>query len=310
MSLVTTPGSSEATSYITVEEADEILVLTGLRTPSWAALEDSVELRFITSNMGPYTFEVDFSDKLLFQVGTGVDQEVTLTGTDRTALQVATQINNATTGINCVATLSNTIEFRMESQDDTLTVKDIANAAYTILGITLGAYEAGSVEGAKEYRLILAAQLIGHLSIRGERAYTGQALDFPRSLQTDPTKIPDAVKETQAILACLVIQPNMEQQQTYVNTIGIPESLKNAAATDVKVAGIMDVKLSTTSTSTGASTSTTVTSTATSMNDVALVYCLPAYLRMKPYITQIRGGLIHGGVHTEYTPLPAVVDVP
>lgn len=57
----------------------------------------------------------------------------------------------------------------------------------------------------KEYRLKMAANLIGYLRLRGMKAYRGQRLAFPRTHQPDVKIIPPEVKEAQAFISYSVV---------------------------------------------------------------------------------------------------------
>lgn len=64
----------------------------------------------------------------------------------------------------------------------------------------------------KEYRLKLAAHMIGYLRLRGMRAYQGQRLCFPRTHQTNVRTIPTEVKEAQAFIAVSVVHRGLENR--------------------------------------------------------------------------------------------------
>lgn len=57
----------------------------------------------------------------------------------------------------------------------------------------------------KEYRLRLAAEIMGYLRLRGSRVYKNQRLSFPRTHQLNVEEIPQEVKEAQAFIAISVI---------------------------------------------------------------------------------------------------------
>lgn len=291
MSLNTLAGSRTADSYITLEELEEILVATGMVSPAWNSLNQSAAFRCSTAEAGPYTFIEDVTDTVSFTVGTGSAQVVTLTGTNLNALLVATQINDSTTGINAVPTLSNTIDLYTVDYTKKLTINAAEDSAYTVLGLTVGEYESASLDAQKEYLLMLSALLIGRLPLKGKRVYTGQALDFPRTSQSDVTEIPDAVKEAQAIIASMVILPNMQNHSQWSSDLNMPSSLRESSVSRVQVAGIMTVDMT--------SSSNLLTQASLQSSPVNLllrsadVYCLPVYLRMRPYLSQFKGGVIN-----------------
>lgn len=64
----------------------------------------------------------------------------------------------------------------------------------------------------KEYRLKLAANLIGFLRYRGIKAYRGQRLAFPRTHQGNVKVIPPEVKEAQAFIAYSVIHRGLSNR--------------------------------------------------------------------------------------------------
>jgi hypothetical protein len=133
----------------------------------------------------------------------------------------------------------------------------------------------------KEYMLKVAAMLMGMLPLSGRRIYQQQTLDFPRTSVVDYNIIPPEVKEAQALIACLVVQPNLDKQTDISDSFYIPIGMQNTVVDSVQVAGIMTVKSS-------ASTSVDVNITSrTLLESVSGVFMLPVYMRLKPYLTQI-----------------------
>jgi len=86
-----------------------------------------------------FTFLSDSSDKLLLAVGSGDDQEVTLTGVNATAAQVAASINAGTTGITASA-VAGKVRLVANNSANTLYVKTITHDAYSVLGLSVGNY--------------------------------------------------------------------------------------------------------------------------------------------------------------------------
>lgn len=70
----------------------------------------------------------------------------------------------------------------------------------------------------KEYRLRLAADIMGHLRLKGSRVYKHQRLPFPRTHQIDVTSIPFEVKEAQAFIAISVIHRGIAGRPASPNT--------------------------------------------------------------------------------------------
>lgn len=142
--------------------------------------------------------------------------------------------------------------------------------------------------GAKELRLKLSAHFIGTLPLRGKRVYKYQALAFPRNSQLDVTKIPTAVKEAQALLAYLLVDPNIsltDPSQSPSEAVLLDEALVRS----VEVVGIMKVGLQ--------NTVEAATLKAQAALESYLYKAMRAYggfiwLLLKPYISQIRGGNI------------------
>jgi hypothetical protein len=294
--LVTEVGGTTSNSYITLQEAEGLISAYGINIDRWNSLDETSALRFTTSQAGPYSFTLNVNDKLKLAVGAGSDQTVTLTGQHLNALSVCNQLNDQTVGVDWRPTLDNRISVYTDTHSDSLYIKSITNNAYSILGIAIGTYIQTAITTYKEYLLQLGALMIGHLPLRGRRTTTTQALDFPRFMQDysdtsdlpeSATKIPDVVKTAQALLTCMVIEPNMNMQSIMAGEFDSPSWLQDSSVKQVQVAGIMTVKL-------GASSDSSSGSGSGSSKSAALVnvYGLPVYLLMKPYLTQIRGGVI------------------
>ncbi len=311
MALIITPGGSSADSYITVEEAELILANTGMITDSWSALSDNQGLRCTGSISGPFIPLTGISDTLSFTLGEGEDQEITIASSlddddnpiPLTSTQVCVALNAQVSGFTFTSTADSRIVITTTVATDTLYINPVDTSAYAIFGFVAGTYE-DHVAYSKEYLLKVSAQLIGFMPIRGERVYEYQALDFPRTVQRDTEMIPVPVKEAQAILASLVVLPNLMEQTSMSDEALLPTSLQNAIVDKVKVAGIMDV--STTSTSSSSSSSSSVSTNMMSLMTRAFV--LPVYLRMKPYISQIRGGALISPEDFAYPLLDEVVE--
>jgi hypothetical protein len=161
-----------------------------------------------------------------------------------------------------------------------LYIKNVQKSLHSTFGLALGYYP-DIVSYKKEYMLKVAAMLMGMLPLSGRRIYQQQTLDFPRTSVVNYNVIPPEVKEAQALIACLVVQPNLDKQTDISDSFYIPIGMQNTVVSSVKVAGIMDVKSE-------ASTSVDVNITnRTLMEAVAGVFLLPIYMRLKPFLTQI-----------------------
>jgi hypothetical protein len=293
--LVTTAGYKYSNSYITLEEAESILTNTGMKTEAWQLLSSGRTDRVTGAVAGPYILLPGVNDTLLLSLSedSADDKTVIFPGsgdafTDpitMTATQVCVEINKQISEITATPTSLGSIKLSIADPTGTLYIKTVDQAAYSTFGLIIDSYP-DTVSSRKEYILEIAAQLIGLMPISGSRVYEKQGLDFPRDSQLDVTIIPDEVKEAQALLACLVVQPNLDLQPGFSNNLYIPSGAQNLAVTDVKVAGIMDVK------ATNSTAIDTTTITRSLLESLAGVFLLPVYTRMKPFLTQIRGGTL------------------
>lgn len=295
--LETEVGGATSNSYITLIEAEAIIAAYGMGTDRWQSLDEMSSLRFTTNQAGPYSFTLNINDKVKFSVGSGSDQTATLTGSHLNALSVCNQLNDQTTGVNWIPTLDNKISVYTDVHSAQLIVKSVTNNAYSVLGITVGTYTQTAITAYKEYLLQLGALMIGHLPLRGRRTTVTQALDFPRFMQdysesmelpTSATVIPDAVKTAQALLTCMVVEPNANMQSIMSGEFDSPSWLQNSTVKQVQVAGIMTVKLGSSDEASSSGSAGNSSKPASLVN----VYGLPVYMLMKPYLTQIRGGVI------------------
>ena len=287
----TTVGGLTSNSYITVSEADSIITASGLSTTYWQDLSTNQSLRITGTVAGPFAPLSGTSDKMLLAVGEdGEDQEVTITyeGDEVSAEALCALLNDQVSGFTFSPNSDSTLSISVTEPTDTLYIKVTDMSAYSVLGIPSGTY-IDEVTSVKEFLLQLSAQLVGYLSLRGGRYDIDQVLDFPRIIRSSDAEndpyIPEQVKEAQALLACLVVLPNFMKQVDLSNSILLPAAIQNAVVSQVKVAGIMDVK-----TDTSASANTGTTGTTNFLESIGNVFALPIYLRMKPFISQIRGG--------------------
>jgi hypothetical protein len=295
--VTTTVGSSTSDSYVTVAEAETIISSSGLSTTAWESLSADEGIRTTGTKIGPFIPLTGVSDVLSFALevdGTkGSDQTVAFpapsTGTtpiSYTIAEACTYINDHVTGITCVPSASEKLTITVSNPTDTLYINVADHSAYSIFGITVGTY-IDTVASTKEYMLKLGAQLMGYLPLKGERVYTDQALDFPRTSQKVTTEIPVSVKEAQALITCLVVYPNIIKQESLSEDVLLPTAIQNSVVDKVQVAGIMTVS---TSSSASASESSLGGTTTSFLASAANAFMLPIYLRMRPYLTQVRGG--------------------
>ena len=120
---------------------------------------------------------------------------------------------------------------------------------------------------------------------------------------TEISTIPNEVKESQAILACLVVQPMLDKQPSMSSDLYLPEGLQNSVVNSVNVAGIMQVKTQVAASSSNATANSSLINILASMTNV---FCMPVYLRMKQYLTQIGGGILRSPQDDAFVLLPPV----
>lgn len=154
-------------------------------------------------------------------------------------------------------------------------------------------------EGMQGYSLMLSAALIGMLPLRGSRVnpvatdlVVEQSLDFPRDCQSDTDIIPDNVKEAQTILAATVIYQNLTNLLAQFSESGgegylLENLIQSGAIESITVGGVFSVKLASAST-----TTIGITRPLGALSSIPTIFGFPVYMRLKPYLTQIRGGVI------------------
>lgn len=69
--LILDPGSTTSNSYISLEEAEAIILNSGLTTPLWNSLNSGRGLRVTGTIAGPFLPVSGISDKLSFKIGDG-----------------------------------------------------------------------------------------------------------------------------------------------------------------------------------------------------------------------------------------------
>lgn len=313
--LITTPGSTTSNSYVTLEEAEQIILESGLSTPLWNSLNIGRGIRTEGITAGPFLPVTGVSDKLSFTVGDGEEQIVTFPELEATitALEACVLINQGVSGLTASPTADNRIRLTVTDTTASLIISPIDHSACSIFGFIEGEY-IDVLPTQKEYLLKLSAQLIGYLPLSGMRVFRNQALDFPRQhlpnirLPLDEViidvddppeeylEIPEAVKESQALLSCLVILPNFAKQVEMSEAISIPAALQNAIVSQVQVANVMSVKTSSTTSSAYAE----ISGVTNRLASLANVFTLPIYLLMKPYLSQIGGGSLQPPEYYDY----------
>ena len=313
--LVLDPASTTSNSYINLEEAEEIILNSGLITPLWNSLNSGRGLRITGTIVGPFLPVSGISDKLSFKIGDGNSQVITFSSstTPITTTNICIFINSNVSGITASPTVDDKIKLVLTDVEESLIVETISRSANDIFGFIPGTY-VDTIPTQKEYLLRLSAQLIGQLPLYGMRVCKNQALDFPRqplpssrytldyeSLDrtTAPENlltIPDEVKEAQALLACLVVLPNFAQQVQMSEDLSLPTALQNAIVNEVQVANVINVKTSAASSTAG----TDYTGTTNKMEALAGIFTLPIYLIMKKYLSQIGGGALISPENYEY----------
>lgn len=136
----------------------------------------------------------------------------------------------------------------------------------------------------KEYRLILAAQVIGMLPNRGRKIYCGQALAYPRSGQGgDGTTIPAVIKEVQAQLAYTVVHRGLAKLPD------IEDDASGPAIKSVSLGGLLSVTFATGSLSGGSLLDRIISSVQ-----------FPVYMRLKAFLSQFRWGSIKQTDDSDY----------
>lgn len=130
-------------------------------------------------------------------------------------------------------------------------------------------------DSQKEYRLKLAARMIETLPYRGWRAYCGQSLCFPRTTQHNVKVIPEEVKETQCFVALNIIHKGLSSRPSP------DEAESGALVSSVSLGGLLGVKFTGDDPTTG-----------TGLDQIIRSSQFPAYVRMRRYSTQFRGGTV------------------
>jgi len=127
----------------------------------------------------------------------------------------------------------------------------------------------------KELRLRLGANLLGYMPLRGRKVFCNQAQSFPRTSQGNVHSIPDAAKQTQVFLAYSVVHRGL------ANRPSVEESLSGMRVTNVSLGGMLNVSFAGGAVVSGSQ-----------LDQVMRSAQSPAYLLMKPWLSQLRGGVV------------------
>lgn len=135
----------------------------------------------------------------------------------------------------------------------------------------------------KEYRLELAAQLMGYMPWAGRQTYCGQALPFPRRIRGSHICCPCEIQETQAFLAYSVIHRGLANRPTTT------EEKSGTWVSSVSLGGLLSVGFSGKPVTGG-----------NVLDQILRSMHFPVYLRIKRYLSQIRGGSIQSESDDDY----------
>ena len=131
------------------------------------------------------------------------------------------------------------------------------------------------VDVEKEYRLRLAAEMLGVLPFKGIQAFENQALCFPRDCQTDMMIIPQCVKNAQVDLAITVINKNL------ANLPDNTQLEESGRISNISLGGLLKISFD--------GKPATMGNVLTFMSKS--IYT-PVFLELKRYLTSVRGGFI------------------
>jgi hypothetical protein len=130
----------------------------------------------------------------------------------------------------------------------------------------------------KEYRLVIAANVLGMLQLRGWKCYEGQALCFPRTSQLAGTRgtIPESVKLAQLEIAYNVVHRALNTRPDLAEG-----PINPSRVTQVSLGGLLSVAFSGDSAKAG-----------TFLDSLVKSASFTVYARLKPWIAQIRGRVV------------------
>jgi len=134
----------------------------------------------------------------------------------------------------------------------------------------------------KEFRLVLATQIMNGMAWRGKRVYLDQALCWPRTFwditnerwryEEDSRRIPDVVKEAQCLIAYSVVHRGLANRPAITEDIG-------QDVTSIYLVGLLQVVFG------KGESKSALDSIMASANSIA-------YLKVGRYLSQFRGGAI------------------
>jgi len=130
-------------------------------------------------------------------------------------------------------------------------------------------------DAEKEYRLRLAAEMLGVLPLKGIQAFENQALCFPRDSQSDMMVIPQCVKNAQVDLAITVINRNLANLPDNTQ-LEEPGRIKN-----ISLGGLLKVAFDGKPATKG-----------NVLTFMARSIYTPVFLELKRYLSSVRGGSI------------------
>jgi len=130
-------------------------------------------------------------------------------------------------------------------------------------------------ETGQEYRLELAAQIMGMLPFAGYQAYCGQALCFPRRIRGTLYCAPDDVKVAQVLIAFSVVH------RALANAGSVTDATAAGRVTQVSMAGLLSVSLAGSAPESG-----------NLLDKFTRSVQFPIYAKLKRYLSQIRGGSV------------------
>lgn len=124
----------------------------------------------------------------------------------------------------------------------------------------------------KEYRLILGANLMSALPLRGYRSFEGQYLCFPRSAQPNQLVVPDEAKETQVFLAYSVVHRGLSNRSSDIT------EAEGDRVTQVSLGGLLSVSFA-----------KTKSQGTTFLDQFIMSAQFPAYAKLMKWLTSFRG---------------------
>ena len=128
----------------------------------------------------------------------------------------------------------------------------------------------------KEQMLKNGVSFFSYLPLRGDVAYEGQSMPFPRTVQTDITVIPQEVKDAQAEISFNVVYRTYKSQPSIDLGASTTSQVKK-----LSLGGLLSIDFSNTSDASGGI-----------MEQFTRGVNSLTWLKLVKYISQIRGGVI------------------